>query len=162
MPKLIIIRGNSGSGKTTVAKELQKRLGHGTMLISQDAVRREMIYVKDEQGNKAVDLLQNLVAFAREHCDNAILEGILSFDKYEKLFTQISEIYSDIHAYYYDICFEETIRRHSKKPNAGDFGEKEMRRWWKEKDLLPTIPEKILTESMSMEYIVDMILNDVL
>lgn len=47
MPKLIILRGNSGSGKTTVAKELQKRFGRNTMLISQDAVRRDMLNVKD-------------------------------------------------------------------------------------------------------------------
>lgn len=32
--KIIILRGNSGSGKTTVAKELQKKLGRGTLLIS--------------------------------------------------------------------------------------------------------------------------------
>ena len=47
MAKLIILRGNSGSGKTTIAKGLQKKFGHGTMLISQDIVRREMLYVKD-------------------------------------------------------------------------------------------------------------------
>ena len=28
MGKLIILRGNSGSGKTTVAKELQKKFGY--------------------------------------------------------------------------------------------------------------------------------------
>lgn len=31
--KIVILRGNSGSGKTTVVKKLQKRLGHGTLLI---------------------------------------------------------------------------------------------------------------------------------
>lgn len=41
MSKLIVLRGNSGSGKTSVAKELQKKFGHGTMLISQDVVRRK-------------------------------------------------------------------------------------------------------------------------
>ena len=41
MAKLIILRGNSGSGKTTIAKELQKSLGRNTMLISQDVVRRD-------------------------------------------------------------------------------------------------------------------------
>lgn len=46
MPKLIILRGNSGSGKTTVAKELQKRFGRNTMLISQDVVRRDMLKEK--------------------------------------------------------------------------------------------------------------------
>lgn len=33
MKKLIVLRGNSGSGKTTVTKELQKRFGNNTMLI---------------------------------------------------------------------------------------------------------------------------------
>ena len=47
MKKLIILRGNSGSGKTTIAKELQKRFGRNTMLISQDMVRRDMLWVKD-------------------------------------------------------------------------------------------------------------------
>lgn len=46
MSKLIILRGNSGSGKTTVAKALQKKLGYNTMLISQDEVRRNMLWLK--------------------------------------------------------------------------------------------------------------------
>ena len=43
MVKLIILRGNSGSGKTTIAKELQRKFGENTMLISQDVIRREML-----------------------------------------------------------------------------------------------------------------------
>ncbi len=42
MSKLIVLRVNSGSGKSTVAKELQRKFGRNTMLISQDVVRREM------------------------------------------------------------------------------------------------------------------------
>lgn len=45
--KLIILRGNSGSGKTATGKALQRKFGRGTMLISQDVVRREMLFVKD-------------------------------------------------------------------------------------------------------------------
>ena len=40
--KLIILRGNSGSGKTTIAKELQQVFGNNTMLISQDVIRSDM------------------------------------------------------------------------------------------------------------------------
>lgn len=40
MKKLIILRGNSGSGKTTVAKVLQRKIGYNTMRISQDEIRR--------------------------------------------------------------------------------------------------------------------------
>ena len=41
MHKLIMLRGNSGSGKTMVAKELQTLFGRGTMVLSQDMIRRE-------------------------------------------------------------------------------------------------------------------------
>ena len=64
--KIIILRGNSGSGKTTVAKELQKKLGRGTLLISQDVIRREMLWVKDGSDTKAVSLLIDLVKYGRK------------------------------------------------------------------------------------------------
>ena len=57
MGKLIIFRGNSGSGKTTVAKELQKKFGHNTMLISQDEVRRNILWVKDGIDTLLVELV---------------------------------------------------------------------------------------------------------
>ena len=40
---LIILRGNSASGKTTIAKQLQEHFGQGTLLVSQDVVRRDML-----------------------------------------------------------------------------------------------------------------------
>lgn len=58
MPKLIVLRGNSGSGKTAVAKELQKWFGRNTMLISQDAVRRDMLKEKSITSEKE---LQDIV-----------------------------------------------------------------------------------------------------
>lgn len=50
MQKLIILRGNSGSGKTTVARLLQGKFGPNTMLISSDTVRMEMLHVWGPQG----------------------------------------------------------------------------------------------------------------
>ena len=47
MSTLIILRGNSGSGKTSAAQELQKKLGRNTLVISQDSIRREMLWVPD-------------------------------------------------------------------------------------------------------------------
>ena len=38
-----MLRGNSGSGKTTVAKGLQELFGRGTMVLSQDMIRREVL-----------------------------------------------------------------------------------------------------------------------
>lgn len=44
MPKLIILRGNSGSGKTSAAKALQEKFGPNTMLISHDMVRMQILH----------------------------------------------------------------------------------------------------------------------
>ena len=81
MSKLIILRGNSGSGKTTIAKEIQKNFGRNTMLISQDVIRRDMLRVKDGENTEAISLMKELLAYGREHSDIASekdIHGIVS------------------------------------------------------------------------------------
>ncbi len=73
--QLIILRGNSGSGKTTTGKALQRELGHGTMLISQDVVRREMLFAKDGPNPEVGQLLLELALYGKSHCNIVILEG---------------------------------------------------------------------------------------
>lgn len=72
MRKLIILRGNSGSGKTTVAKELQNRFGKNTMLISQDVIRRDMLKVKDGENTLALPLMKELLLYGNNHSDIVI------------------------------------------------------------------------------------------
>lgn len=62
---IIILRGNSGSGKTTLAHLLQRELGRGTLVISQDVIRRDMLYAKDGPGTLALPLLIDLVRYGR-------------------------------------------------------------------------------------------------
>lgn len=159
MHKLIILRGNSGSGKTTVSKELQKKFGRNTMLISHDVIRMEILFAKDEE---ALPLITSLLKYGRKNSEITILEGILDSEQYRPLFeTAVSEYGENIFAYYYDLPFEETLLRHETKPNRSDFGEEDMRRWWNEKDYIGIIPEKIITKDMSFSETVDMIFNDV-
>lgn len=161
--KLIILRGNSGSGKTTTGKALQKKFGHGTMLISQDVIRREILYVKDGPDTEASQLLNELVLYGRKHCNIVILEGILNSNWYRRLFENLHDQFDNqIFAYYFDIPFEETLNRHKQKPNAHEFGEKEMREWWNEKDLLGIIPEVCIHKELSLNEIVDIIYQDVI
>lgn len=156
--KIIVLRGNSGCGKTTVSKALQRHYGRGTLLISQDMVRRDMLYAKDGPDTQAIDLLIALVKYGKENCATVILEGILYADWYQRLFSAVKETFgSHIHAYYFDIPFEETLLRHQTKPNAGEFGEAEMRRWWREKDCLEAIPEFSINRDMTVDEIVRMI-----
>lgn len=161
MSKLIIIRGNSGSGKTSVANNLQKKIGRNTLLISQDVVRREMLWVHDGEDTMAVPLLITLLQYGRKHCSHVILEGILNASWYKPLFeTAICEFSSEIYAYYYDISFEETLKRHKTKSKHFEFGETEMRRWWNEKDYIEIIPEKIFTEDVDINCAVQQICQD--
>lgn len=161
MPKLIIIRGNSGSGKTTVAKALQQKFGRNTMLLSHDMVRREILKVRDSEGTQACGLLIHMLEYGRQNCEVVILEGILDAGFYRELFEcAIREYSSEIFAYYYDLPFEETLCRHETKPNRNDFGESDMRGWWKEKDFIGIIPEKILTKEMGLDEVVEMIYQD--
>ncbi len=47
--------------------------------------------------------------------------------------------------------------RHETKPNKDQFGEEDMRRWWKEKDYIGIIPERILTRDSSFSDTVELI-----
>lgn len=123
MSKLVIIRGNSGSGKTTVAKALQHKLGHNIMVISQDVIRRDILRVKDGADTKALPLLSELLVYGKNNCEIVILEGILYSKWYMPLFELAVNLFSNqILGYYYDLTFEETLIRHNSKSNKNEFG----------------------------------------
>ncbi len=87
-----------------------------------------------------------------------ILEGILPADIYEPLFRLAVELYPEHrHAFYFDLPFEETMRRHQSKPNRGDFGEAEMRRWWREKDYAPTLRESLIPPEKDQDSLIEYI-----
>ena len=68
----------------------------------------------------------------------------------------------EIYAYYFDIPFEETLKRHQTKQNCHEFGEEAMRRWWREKDFSVMLKEECITTERDIESIVKDILNVVL
>ena len=162
MSKLIILRGNSGSGKTSVAKELQRQIGRNTLVLSQDTVRREMLWAKDGYDTPALPLLTHLLHYGHKNNEIVILEGILNSKWYKPLFEEAVILFgADIYAYYYDLPFEETLKRHETRDLRFEFGKKEMKKWWNEKDYIGFIPERTIGKEMSLEVVVSMILSDV-
>ncbi len=163
MKKLIILRGNSGSGKTTIAKELQKEFGSNTMLISQDVIRRDILKVKDGENTPALPLMKELLVYGNRYCEIVVMEGIMYSEWYRTLFELAIQLYGDeIYAYYFDIPFEETLKRHQTKPNCHEFGKDAMEKWWREKDFSNILKEIAITEEKNMESIVADICNEVL
>ena len=164
MSKLILLRGNSGSGKTTVAKLLQEKIGPNTMLLSHDMVRMQILHVWGKEGQeKSLPLMIELLRYGKRNSEITIMEGILDSNEYASLFAAALEEFGNaIYSYYWDIPFEETLIRHNTKPNRNDFGEADMKRWWREKDYLTVIPQTLINKEVSLEEAVNQIYADVM
>ncbi|NME07358.1 kinase [Psychrobacillus sp. BL-248-WT-3] len=161
--KLIILRGNSGSGKTTTAKSLQNHLGSGTLLVSQDMVRRDMLMVQDREGNLSMDLIRQIAEYGKDKCEYVIVEGILSKNRYGEMLNNLIQFYNlNTFTYYFDLSFEETVKRHNSRTKKFEFGEDSLRAWWNPNDYLGVGGEIILTDEMSQNDVFELILNQLI
>lgn len=160
--KLIILRGNSGSGKTTIAKMLQNHFGEGTLLVSQDTIRRDMLKVRDRKGNLSHDLIRQITEYGKDKCEFVILEGILSKQRYGEMLHYLIQFYNGkAYTYYFDLTFEETVKRHNTRSKRTEFGEDSLRAWWNPNDALGVDGEKMLTNDLSQNDILKKILGQV-
>lgn len=162
---LIIIRGNSGSGKSTTAHALrEKAIENGAnkfiALVEQDYFRRIVLKEKESVGADNIDLIDQTVKFLLDRDYVVILEGILSSKRYGTMIQKLCEHAGEYKAYYMNVSLAETLNRHNKKPNAHEFGEAEMTSWYKPLDLLGIDNEFVLEETLSQEQIIDRIRKD--
>lgn len=80
--RLVIIRGNSGSGKSALAMAVRKSLPRGVAIIGQDLLRRNILHVRDQKGLPAVDFIDLSARFALDRGFHVIVEGILHEEIY--------------------------------------------------------------------------------
>jgi hypothetical protein len=119
--------------------------------VEQDYFRRTVLKEKDVIGGFNIQLIKETVVFLLQNQYDVIMEGIFDSGRYEEMFKEIISMHSyDNFFFYFDISFEETLRRHNTKHNKDDFGENEMKAWHKEKNFLSFIREEIIPESNSM------------
>lgn len=133
MATLVIIRGNSGSGKTSLADALQAHFGSAECLVlHQDVVRRELLHANDQAWTPAVALLADLIRFGEAHYSLVIVEGILRRDVYGEMLHQVVSTWSGpVLTYYLDVPFA-TCATH----NAQRFDVATLKRWWRPNDVL--------------------------
>jgi len=145
---LIVIRGNSGSGKSTVARALRARWGRGTALVDQDTLRRQILREHGDVGSPiAPGLIDVTSRYALDHGYRVILEGILDRPRYGEMLTRLIEDHGG-RAFYLDVDWPETVRRHASRAQAGQFTVDQMRGWWRERDLLG-VPGEVLISARS-------------
>ena len=152
MNKLIVLRGPSGSGKSSIAKAVRAAQSEPMAYIEQDYWRRTVLKEKDVIDGLNIQLIKQVVLFSLENSYDVIMEGIFDKNRYQKMFEELISLHpQENYFFYFDISFEETLRRHETKPNKDEFGEKEMKAWYKEKDFLECVSEEVISERTTME-----------
>lgn len=162
IPKLIVLRGPSGAGKSTVAKAIRDYYGYPMAYIEKDYLRRIILKEKDIDGGLHIEFIKRTILFILENNRDVIVEGIFSAKRYENIFKEILAIHPENnYFFYFDVSLEETIKRHQTKPNKDEFGEKELREWYKIKDYLVLINEDIISEESALEDSVKQIISSI-
>ncbi len=159
--RLILIRGNSASGKSTVAAGLRERYGRGIAIIGQDNLRRTVLRERDIPGGANIGLIDQTARYCLDHGFHAIVEGILYADRYADMLTALRTDHQGLTCcYYLHVPFDETLRRHAGKPQAAEYGSAEMRGWYRHLDLLPSGAEQVIPAELSLHETVHRIMTD--
>lgn len=161
--KLVILRGNSASGKSTTALKIRDSFPRGeVMLISQDDIRLGILNVKDRVYNLTADLIKTIALFGKSRFKIILIEGILGTHIYKNMFSDlVASFKHNSYIYYFDIPFEETVRRHNTRDKSSLWGEEKMKHWWLEKDYLRLGNEKTINSDLTEKDILKMILDDI-
>ncbi|GIE94654.1 AAA family ATPase [Paractinoplanes rishiriensis] len=142
--RLVVLRGNSGSGKTTTARELRRRHPGRFVWIEQDNIRRTII---DEDGLAqrplTVDMIECCARLALAGGRDVIVEGILDAARYGSMLHALHAEHPSVFCYF-ALTFDETARRHATRPLADAFGVQEMARWYRADDRLSDVPEVVI------------------
>ncbi|AWZ10248.1 MULTISPECIES: kinase [unclassified Streptomyces] len=159
--RLIVLRGNSASGKSSVAEAIRDRHGRGVALVGQDNLRRVVLRERDAPGAANIGLIGSVARYGLDHGFHVVVEGILHADRYGPMLDALRRAHRGrTHFYYLDVPFEETLRRHAGKPGAGEYGEAEMREWYRPLDLLPGDWETVVGAADSLEGTVARVMEE--
>lgn len=159
--RLVCVRGNSASGKSTIASEIRNRFGRGLALVEQDNLRRIVLRERDRPGAVNVGLIDLTARYALDAGYHVVLEGILYVAHYgEMLQNLIADHRGLTCCYYLDVPFAETLTRHATKPIADKVGEGQLREWYRPLDLLPGGTETVIAADSALQDTVDRIMRD--
>ena len=157
--RLIVVRGNSASGKSSTAAGIRHRFGRGLALVGQDNLRREVLRERDRPGAPNIGLIDTVARYALDAGYHVVVEGVLYADRYGEMLTRLGHDHrGPTHYYYMDVPFAETLRRHATKPQAAEFGEAVLRSWYRECDLLPAGIETVIGADSGLDETVGRIM----
>ncbi|MET7741061.1 AAA family ATPase [Streptomyces sp. NPDC005385] len=159
--RLVLLRGNSASGKSSVAAGLRDRFGRGLALVGQDNLRRLVLRERDRPGAANIGLIDLTARYALDAGYHVVVEGILYADHYGDMLAGLrADHRGRTHAYYLDVPFAETLTRHAQKPIADEVDEAQLRDWYRPRDLLPGAVETVIDADSALRDTVDRVMLD--
>ncbi|WP_026184443.1 kinase [Salinispora vitiensis] len=155
---LVCVRGNSGSGKSSIAGELRRRHGRGCALVEQDYLRRILLRERDKPGGVAPALIAQTVRFALDHGYHVVLEGTLHTSRYRSMLTALRDDHRARSLFcYLDVSLPETLLRHLTRPQVSEFTAEQMSGWYVAHDVLGWPGELVLPETTGLNDAVEAI-----
>ncbi|MGW5618268.1 AAA family ATPase [Streptomyces sp. NPDC003877] len=159
--RLVVLRGNSASGKSSVAAGLRERFGRGLAVVAQDNLRRVVLRERDRPGAANVGLIDLTARYALDAGFHVVVEGILHADRYGDMLAGLrADHRGPTYGYYLDVPFDETLARHATKPIAAEVGEEQLRDWYRPCDLLPGGVETVIDAGSTLAESVERIMRD--
>ncbi|MFZ3562915.1 AAA family ATPase [Streptomyces sp. BH097] len=162
--RLIFLRGNSASGKSSVAAGLRQRFGRNLAIVAQDNLRRIVLRERDRPGAANIGLIDLTARYALDNGFHVVVEGILYADRYGPMLQDLARAHRGVtRCYYLHVPFEETVLRHATKPDPdylAQVNEDHLRDWYRDKDLLPDGLETVIDASSALDDTVQQILRE--
>lgn len=159
--QLVTLRGNSASGKSSVAVELRRQYGRGIAIVEQDYLRRVLLRERDVAGGANIGLIDLAARHSLDHGFHTVLEGILYVAHYgEMLAGLLNDYRGRTHSYYLDVPYEQTLERHATKPIADEVSAEMLAEWYRPLDLLPGGVETVIPASSSLRETSDRVMRE--
>ncbi|MEU6910996.1 kinase [Streptomyces coeruleorubidus] len=159
--RLVVLRGNSASGKSSVAAGLREEFGRGLALVAQDNLRRVVLREHDVPGAANIGLIDTVARYALDAGFHVVVEGILYADRYGGMLGRLrADHRGATHHYYLDVPFGETLARHATKPIADEVDETRLRDWYRPLDLLPGGVETVIGADNTLAATIDRVMRD--
>jgi D-alanyl-D-alanine dipeptidase/predicted kinase len=162
--RLVVIRGNSASGKSSVAQGLRDHYGRGIAVVGQDVIRRNVLREHDTTGGANIALLGRIARHALDAGFHVVLEGILYADRYSHMITSLVRDHRGVsRCYYLDVPLEATLARHTSKGDAAYLShvtDAHLTSWYRELDLLPGGLETVIPPDSTLQDTVAKIVHD--
>lgn len=157
-----MIRGNSGSGKSSLAKAIRAARPRGVAIIGHDVLRREILHVRDHPEALSVPYMDLSARFALDHGLHVVIEGILHSEIYGATLARLRSDHLGItRAYRYELELDETLRRHRTKALAEEVSVDTVASWYRSSDPVRELDERVFDASVSARGALERVLADV-